>query len=142
MANTYRLSYISEGEVVRHDGRLAIVVSRCAEDRTSGSTVLVYQSGGRRTFSWDREDPEVEFVGAGRLVSRIDIQRMPARAGPGRVTSRSGIARRAEEMCRLVSVEYREAARGKGAAPCGFSTVPYSGGAVLKGSAPVVLRPV
>jgi hypothetical protein len=69
----YAISDLPRGSVASIDGNRCIVTSRTPEDRSSGSTEVTYENGGRPTFFWDYEDPVVVYEGRGRLVTLIQL---------------------------------------------------------------------
>ncbi len=71
-----KLSQLLEGDVGRlvRGGQKFIVTWRTAEDRVSGSTRVTMGNGGVRDYLWDDDNPEVEKLGRGRLLSRIIME--------------------------------------------------------------------
>lgn len=76
-----KISNVHEREVFKHGGRIGIVTGRWCADRSSGGTEVTYEDGGSVTFLWDYENPEVEYLGKGKLVVSIvlDNDANPAR---------------------------------------------------------------
>ncbi len=69
-----KLSDLREGDVGQmcRGGRGKFIVTwRTAEDRCSGSTRITWENGGTQDYIWDQDDPVVERVGKGRLITRI-----------------------------------------------------------------------
>ncbi len=68
-----KLSNLKENSVFVIKGCKAIVTSRCPEDRSSGITTVLFSDGSNKDYIWDREDPEVEFKGMGKVTINIEV---------------------------------------------------------------------
>lgn len=66
-----KLSNVKEQGVFLLNGTKAIVVRRDTADRSSGLTEVSFQDGSRHLYVWDHEDPEVAYLGQGKLETRI-----------------------------------------------------------------------
>lgn len=84
-----KLSSVRAGQVFVLGSVKGIVLSRTAEDRSSGYTDVHFDTGHRKTFLWDKEDPDVVVVGFGRVESQI-VMKPPALFQKGDFTLRSG----------------------------------------------------
>jgi hypothetical protein len=68
-----RLSTAREDDVVVCNGVKGIVTNRVPEDRTSGETTVFWEGSGFKTYAWDHGDLEVEVIGKGKLIQRIEM---------------------------------------------------------------------
>ncbi len=105
------LSSVRDNGVVLIGGRKAIVVDRSPPDRASGVTRVQFESGGQETFVWDRNDPEVEHLGRGKLEVKIQVSDAKYLTCDAEVTGIKveggtkyvlGFAMTTEETCRRV----------------------------------------
>ena len=74
---TRPLRLLPEGTVGRFPGHRIrfIVVERIPEDRSAGSTEIVFDGGARRTFSWQDPIPWALVLGKGKLISKIRMEK-------------------------------------------------------------------
>ena len=68
-----QLSSVKERGVLIHDTMKGIVTSRTMADRTSGSTEVTWHDGTRTEFIWDQCNPEVIYLGQGKLFVKIEL---------------------------------------------------------------------
>ncbi len=72
-----KLSDVQERGIVKVGKRRGIVVDRCPEDRSSGITTVQFEDGDRHNYVWDHEDPEVEYLGQGKLKLKLVLEKKP-----------------------------------------------------------------
>lgn len=66
-----KLSSMRINDLGKYKGRLFIVYNRWPDDRSSGITEIRYENGGTEVFVWDKDNPEVEYIGKGKLETKI-----------------------------------------------------------------------
>jgi hypothetical protein len=67
MSKMVKLSSLAADETGILKGRRFIVTARYPEDRASGITDVLFESGLRETFVWDRDNPMVRHLGTGSV---------------------------------------------------------------------------
>lgn len=67
-----QMSQLHENDVGLLDGQMFIVVDRYPEDRASGGTEIQYRNSSKRSFVWDNNNPDVMYIGKGRIVQTIE----------------------------------------------------------------------
>lgn len=68
-----RLSSLMKNQVGLLNGERFIVRSRTPGLRGSEETMIVFESGVRVTFAWAENNPLVQVLGRGRLVTKIEL---------------------------------------------------------------------
>lgn len=68
-----KLSIVKERGVVIVGAMKGIVTDRCPADRSSGITTVCWSDGTRSEFIWDHNDPEVIYLGQGKLFVKIEL---------------------------------------------------------------------
>lgn len=53
---------------------MGIVIDRIPEDRSSGTTTVTFLDGESRCFIWDWANPDVEYMGKGKLEINIVME--------------------------------------------------------------------
>lgn len=68
------LSHVKECGVGKLKNRLFIVSSRWPDNRVSGGTEVTYEDGSHQTFTWDHQDPEIVYLGDGKVKVSIEFK--------------------------------------------------------------------
>lgn len=68
-----KLSSVKERGVLILGAMKGIVVCRDPEDRSSGVTTVTWSDGTRSEFIWDHNDPDVIYLGQGKLFVKIEL---------------------------------------------------------------------
>lgn len=72
MGKIVNISNLKKGDCGIYKDQKFLVTERYAEDRASGSTVIVYENGTFQTFVWEWTDPQVLYTGRGGILIQVD----------------------------------------------------------------------